>query len=130
MGGRRSFLGRRVGAAIRGAPPRPDEVVGYLSGIGAGDDYRVPYAAERERRLGPDLPRWTELGAHIRTPEEEHEWCVLQWRPDFSPGPAAAQHAEALWRTRPPGVEINGTANRELWADGATEDLLTLAPKP
>ena len=65
-------------------------VVGYLSGIGAGDDYRAPYAAERERRLGEDLPRWTELGAHIRTPEEEHEWCVLQWRPDFSPGPAAA----------------------------------------
>ncbi len=101
--------------------------VGYLSGIGAGDDYRVPYAAERERRLGEDLPRWTELSARIRTPEEEHEWCVLQWRPDFSPGPAAAEHAEALWQTRPPDAEVNTAANRELWADRPTEDLLVVA---
>jgi proline iminopeptidase len=125
-----AVVGHSWGAelALRYAAHHGDSttVVGYLSGIGAGDDYRLPYAAERERRLGPDLPRWTELGSHIRTPEEEHEWCVLQWRPDFSPGPAAAQHAEALWQTRPPGVQINNTANRELWADRATEDLLTL----
>ncbi len=126
-----AVIGHSWGAelALRYAARHRDSttVVGYLSGIGAGDDYRVPYAEERARRLGPDLPRWTELGSHIRTPAEEHEWCVLQWRPDFAPGPAAAQHAEALWQTRPPDVQVNHSANRELWADRASEDLLTLA---
>ena len=63
-----------------------------------------------------------------RTPAEEREWCLLQWTPDFSPSTAAEQ-AQALWETRPPGTAVNVAANRELWADRGTEDLLQIAAK-
>ncbi len=62
-----------------------------------------------------------------RTPSEEREWCLLQWRPDFSPSSDVRAHAEALWRTRPAGAEVNDLANRQLSLGRDTEDLLGLA---
>ncbi|MBA3906485.1 MAG: alpha/beta hydrolase [Pseudonocardiales bacterium] len=107
-------------------PSRTTAVV-YIAGIGAGEGYHAGYEAERDRRLGGDLGRWEELRTRARTAAEEREWCLLQWRPDFAPGPRAADHAAALWATRPDGVAVNSQANRELWKDRETEDLLVLA---
>jgi proline iminopeptidase len=84
--------------------------VAYISGVGAGDGYREPFHAELDRRLGPERERLAELSAIPAaewTPELEQEMCLLQWRTDFSSGPAAAEHARALWETRPPGAAIN-----------------------
>jgi proline iminopeptidase len=125
-----AVVGHSWGAelALRYAARFPQQVtgVGYLAGIGAGNDYRAAYAAQRRVRLGTDFDRWQELGAKARTPDEEREWCLLQWRPDFAPG-SAVQHAQALWDTRPPDIEVNTAANRQLWADRDTEDLLGVA---
>lgn len=124
-------IGHSWGAelALRYAARHPARATGvvYVGGIGAGDGFRAGYAAERDRRLGGDLDRWRTLSARPRTPAEEREWCLLQWRPDFSPTPAAAAHAAALWATRPPKIAVNTQANRQLWADRETEDLLELA---
>jgi proline iminopeptidase len=114
--------------AVRYAARYPDRTaaVAYIAGVGAGDDFWEAYAAERDRRLGPDRERLAGLSAipaSDRTPGQERERCLLQWRPDFSPGPAAARHAQALWDTRPPVAAVNTTANRELWSDRQTEDL-------
>lgn len=106
--------------------------VAYIAGVGAGDGYRVAFAAEQKRRLGPDRERLAELSAipaSERALEEERERCLLQWRTDFSPGPAAAEHARALWDTRPPGAAMNMTANRQLWDDRGTEDLRLAATR-
>jgi proline iminopeptidase len=100
--------------------------VAYISGVGAGDGFREAYAAELDRRLGPERERLAELSAIPKddlTPELEQEMCLLWWRHDFSPGSAAAEHARALWNTRPLGAAINWAANRGLWNDRATEDL-------
>jgi len=106
--------------------------IAYVAGVGAGNGYRAGFAAERDRRLGPDRERLAELSAIAagdRAPAEERERCLLQWRTDFSPTPDAARHALAFWETRPPGVEINEAANRELWNDRQTEDLLLAAAR-
>lgn len=125
-----TVIGHSWGAelALRYAASRPERASGvvYISGVGSDDAFRPAYIAERNRRLGESLDRWRELGARERTPAEEREWCLLQWRPDFSPG-SAVDHARALWDTRPPGTAVNMTANRELWADRASADLLQLA---
>ncbi|CAO5184827.1 proline iminopeptidase [Frankia sp. AiPs1] len=121
-------LGHSWGAelALRYAARHPARTRGvvYLAGVGADNSYRDPYRAESRRRLGPDLARWQELAARERTPDEEREWCLLQWRPDFSPGPAAAEHALALWNSRPAGTAVNLAANRQLWTDRLTTSLL------
>ena len=120
--------------ALRYAGRHPDRstAVAYIAGVGAGNAFSAPYVAERDRRLGPDRERLAELSAvsaSDRTPEEERELCLLQWRPDFSPTPAAAGHAQALWDTRPPGATVNTTAHRELWSDRETEDLCRAAAR-
>jgi proline iminopeptidase len=100
--------------------------------VGAGNGFRDAHKAELGRRLGPDHERWAALAAvpdADRTPAEEREMCLLQWRTDFSPGPGAAGHALALWETRPPGAAINTAANRELWHDRGTEDLCLAAAR-
>lgn len=129
--GRWGVIGHSWGAelALRYAIQSPERTTGivYIAGIGAGEEFRDEYVAERDRRLGADLGRWQALGKRARTPAEEREWCRLQWRPDFSPSPAAAAHAAALWRTRPAGTAANADAARELWADRDTENLLTRA---
>jgi proline iminopeptidase len=125
-----AIIGHSWGAelAVRYAARHPERTtrVVYIAGVGAGNGFRPGYVAERDRRLGGDLARWKELGERDRTPAEEREWCLLQWRPDFSPR-AAARSAEALWATRPPAITVNTMANRLLWADRDTEDLLELA---
>lgn len=84
-------------------PDGPFTAVACLAGVGAASGWREPYIVERNRRLSAELPRWQQLGSRIRTPAEEREWCLLQWRPDFSPCGDAEGHAAALWRTRPHG---------------------------
>ena len=106
--------------------PRWTTAVVYIAGVGAGDDYERPLVVELNRRLGPDRERWAALSAipdHDRTLAEEQERCLLQWRTDFSPGPQASRHAQALWQTRPAGALINTAANRRLWQDRACTDL-------
>jgi proline iminopeptidase len=119
--------------ALRYAARHQDRItaVAYIGGVGAGNGYRDAHVAELNRRLGPDRGRWAALSAipaGDRTPAEERELCLLQWRTDFSPAPdAAAGQALALWETRPPGASVNTAANRGLWNDRATEDLLLAA---
>jgi pimeloyl-ACP methyl ester carboxylesterase len=120
--------------ALRYAARHPDLVtaVAYIAGVGAGNGFRDAHKAELGRRLGPDRERWAALSAipdADRTPAEERERCLLQWRTDFFPGPDAARHALALWETRPPGAVINTAANRELWGDRGTEDLCQAAAR-
>lgn len=114
--------------ALRYAAACPDRVtsVAYIAGVGAGNGFKPGFSAELRRRLGPDQARLEALSAipaDERTLEQERERCLLQWRPDFSPGPAAASHAQQLWDSRPPGAVINEAANRGLWGDRLTEDL-------
>lgn len=129
-----AVVGHSWGAelALRYAAQRPDRVtaVAYVGGVGAGNSFGEAYKAERARRLGADRDRWAALSAipdSDRSPAEERERCLLQWRTDFSPGPDAAGHALALWDTRPPGTVINTAAHQDLWADRETEDLLLAA---
>lgn len=107
--------------------PRRVATVLYVGGVGAGDGYLDGYLAERDRRLGAHRERWDELRQRARTPAEDREYCLLQWRPDFSPSGDPQRHAEALWDTRPPGVSVSARANRELWADRSRVDLLAEA---
>ena len=112
--------------------PERCSAIAYLAGVGAGSDFWAPLAAERQRRLGPDRERLAELSAipaGERTPDQERERCVLHWRPDFSPGPAAAEHARAMAETRPAGAAINEAANQELWADRDAVSLLAVADR-
>jgi proline iminopeptidase len=120
--------------ALRYAAEHPDRstAVAYIAGVGAGNAFRAPFIAERDRRLGPDRERLAELTAipaSDLTQEDERELCLLQWRTDFSPSTDAAGHARALWDTRPPGAAINATANRTLWTDRETEDLRLAAAR-
>jgi proline iminopeptidase len=114
--------------AIRYAARHQDHTtaVAYIAGVGAGNGFREAYMAELDRRLGPERQRLTELSAipvDDVTPDLEREACLLQWRADFWPDPAAAERARAQWDSRPPGAGINRAANRGLWNDRATEDL-------
>jgi proline iminopeptidase len=134
--GRWAVAGHSWGAelAIRYAARHQDHctTVAYISGVGTGNTFREAYVAEQGRRLGPERERLAELSAIPPadvTPALEQEMCLLQWRPDFSPGPDAARHARALWDTRPPGAAINWAANRELWNDRGTEDLDLVAAR-
>jgi proline iminopeptidase len=126
-----AVLGHSWGAelAIRyaGRHPARTTAIVYVAGVGVGDGFREAFTLEYQRRLGDDLDRWSILRNRSRTAAEEREFCLLQWRPDFSPSSDAAAHAEALWRTRPPGVEVNLRANHELSADRETEDLHAVA---
>ena len=120
--------------ALRYAARHPHQAIGvaYIAGVGAGNGFRGAFAAEQDRRLGPNRKRLAELSAipeGDRTLAEERERCLLQWRTDFAPTPDAAGHAMALWETRPPGAAINTTAYRELWNDRETEDLRRAAAR-
>jgi proline iminopeptidase len=126
------LLGHSWGAelVLRYAVAHPDRTrsVAYVSGVGGDDAFQPAFRQEFERRLGDSLERWRRL-SHVqdRPIEQEHEFCLLQWAPDFSPTRDTRVHAEAQWSTRPPGAVINVKANRDLWADRATDDLVGLA---
>lgn len=134
--GRWAVAGHSWGAelALRYAAQHLDRTtaVAYIAGVGAGNSFRDAFVAERDRRLGPDRERLAELSAipaGDRTPAEERERCLLQWRADFAPTLDAAGHALALWETRPPGAAVNAVANRELWNDREAEDLCLAAAR-
>jgi proline iminopeptidase len=117
--------------AIRYAAAHPDRTtaVAYIGGVGAGNGFRDAFRAELARRLGTAPEHLGDLLARDGTPEREREVCLLQWTADYSPGPAAAGHAQALWDTKPAGAAVNRTANRQLWADRETEDLCLAAAR-
>lgn len=108
--------------------PSHTRAVDYVSGVGGDDAFRPAFREEFERRLGDSAERWRRL-SHVqdRPIEQEHEFCLLQWAPDFSPRSDTRVLAEEQWKTRPPGAVINVKANRDLWADRATDDLVGLA---
>jgi proline iminopeptidase len=126
-----TLIGHSWGAelVLRYAARFPQYTAGtaYIAGVGAGRGYHDAYVGELTSRLGPDLSRWTALKNLRRTEAEEREFCLLQWRCDFSPTAEAFEHATALWQTRPPGAMVNIAANAELWADRSSEDLLAVA---
>jgi proline iminopeptidase len=96
----------------------------YLSGTGIGEAFRPAYRAEMRRRLAADYPRWRRLrDQRDRSDAEEREFCLLQWRPDYAPGPSAARLAAAMWDTR---FRVNRRCNSELGAD-RTRDERSLA---
>jgi proline iminopeptidase len=130
VGGGRALLGAELALRYAARHPQRTSAVAYIAGVGAGNGFRDAFAAEQDRRLGPNRQRLAELSAipaGDRTLAEEREWCLLQWRADFAPTSDAAGHAMALWETRPPGAAINTSAYRELWTDRETEDLLLAA---
>ena len=132
VGGRRPLLGRRADPPLRRASPGPGRRRRLRRRSGRGERLQGRPQGRTGRRLGPDRERWAALSAipdADRTPAEERERCLLQWRTDFSPGRGAAGHALALWETRPPGVAVNTVANRELWGDRETEDLRQAAAR-
>ncbi len=110
--GRRAFLGAELALRYALAYPARTRGLVYLAGTGIGDGFRAAYRAEMRRRLGGDLPRWQYLhDKPDRTRAEEHEFCLLQWRPDYAPGPAAAKFAAAVWDD---DLRVNLRRNREL----------------
>jgi proline iminopeptidase len=65
--------------------------------------------------LAGDLSRWEYLrDKHDRTAAQEREFCLLQWRPDYPPGPGALRQAAAIWDDQ---LRVNMRCNRELSAD-------------
>lgn len=99
-------------------------------GCGRSSPYDGPFTIEQ---AVDDLDRvraaLAARPASDRTPEQEREYCLLQWRPDYSPAGDPAVHALALWDTRPPGAVINLAANRQLRGDPTGADLLQAAAR-
>jgi proline iminopeptidase len=87
----------------------------YVGGVGIGD-WRTPERAERARRMTPaQVERLDELGAKRgRTAEEEIEFRVLAWFPDY-----ADRSMAMTWARKSAEVDlpINFAANRELGQD-------------
>ena len=113
--------------ALRYALAYPDQTRGveYIGGTGIGHAFRPAYRAEMRRRLAGDLPRWEYLrDKHNRTAVEEREFCLLQWRPDYLPGPGALRKAAAMWDDQ---RRMNLRCNQELAAD-RSRDATTGAP--
>ncbi|MFZ6184676.1 alpha/beta fold hydrolase [Nannocystis pusilla] len=112
--------------ALAYAHAHPERVRGvvYCSGTGPGNEWRAPYRAERARRMTPEQQRRrAELEDRERSRDEEVEYRMLCWLPDF----AAREEAEAWARTQAEApFAINWQANRELAAD--EPDLLALGP--
>ncbi|TCC45180.1 alpha/beta hydrolase [Kribbella capetownensis] len=112
-------LGHSFGAtlALAYAGWHGDRTAGvvYVGGVGIGD-WRTPERAERARRMTPaQVARLDELGEKRgRTAEEELEFRVLAWFPDY-----ADQSMAMTWARRSAAVElpINFAANRELGQD-------------
>jgi proline iminopeptidase len=108
--------------ALRYALAYPGRARGviYLCGTGIGEGFRAAYRAEMRRRLAGDFARWQCLrDKQDRTGAEEREFCLLQWRPDHAPGPAAARLAASMWDAR---RRVNLRCNRELAADRSRDE--------
>jgi len=108
--------------APRYALAHPGRVCGviYLCGTGIGKGFRQAYRTEMRRRLARDFTRWQYLhDKQDRTRAEEREFCLLQWRPDYAPGPDAPRRAAAMWNDQ---LHVNLRCNQELAADRSRDE--------
>ncbi|MET8364439.1 alpha/beta hydrolase [Micromonospora sp. NPDC005194] len=119
-GPRMHLLGHSWGAhlALRYALEHPDRVNGliYVSGTGIDPDrgWHPHYEQNLRLRLGKHRDRWETLGAHARTPAEDHERAILQWSADFANPGTALQHAEHM---ATPWLGINYDCNAAINAE-------------
>jgi proline iminopeptidase len=97
-----SVLGHSWGAllALRYTLAHPDRVSSliYVSGTGIDpeDTWKAAFYRNIEPGIGPDTARWKELDNRDRTPAEDREHAILQWKADFVDPATARQHAERL----------------------------------
>jgi proline iminopeptidase len=84
--------------ALQYALTNPARAIGlvYIAGVGLGRSWNAVYHEEADRRLSDQQrARRDELRELTRTPDEEHEYRVLSWAPDFGQGPLAFERASA-----------------------------------
>ncbi|TDC31243.1 alpha/beta fold hydrolase [Kribbella albertanoniae] len=130
-------IGHSFGAtlAITYAAAYPDRVAGvvYLDGVGIGD-WRAGDRVVRESRMTPEqAARLDDLGGRPRTREEEIEFRVLAWFPDFADPERAME-----WALEDASVDlpISWTVNRALsneinsWPDSRKSDDVAAIPAP
>ncbi|MDX6241278.1 MAG: proline iminopeptidase [Kribbellaceae bacterium] len=105
--------------------PEHVEAVIYCSGTGPGTEWRAPYYAEVAKRLtAKEQNRRDELEQQERSWDEEVEYRMLCWLPDYADPSRAEGWARAAASVP---FEINWQANRELWC--GQPDAITLATK-
>jgi len=109
--------------ALQYALALPDRVSGlvYVSGVGLGRAWNSAYHAEADRRLStPERTRRDELRAlPSRTIEQEREFRVLSWAPDFGDRTQARRRADGLALAP---FDINFESNSALNAETKTWD--------
>jgi proline iminopeptidase len=67
------------------AHPQRTEAIVYLSGVGIGREWNAAYHAEADRRRSPEQnARLQALSQIDWTPEQEREWRILNWLPDYA----------------------------------------------
>lgn len=125
---RMALFGHSWGAqvALRYALDRPERVTKlvYVSGVGLGDRWHAEFEENFFARLSTDRPRWEELRARERTPQEDRELAVLQWTADFADSSRAREHAEAM---ATPWFDVNYECNATIAAEEARESELVAA---
>jgi proline iminopeptidase len=119
-GPRMMLLGHSWGAslALRYTLEHPDRVdaLVYVCGTGIDPDrgWHPVYQQNLRARLGPHLPRWSELRARTRSPAEDRELAVLQWSANYADAEQAVRLAE---REATPWLDANHEVNAALNAD-------------
>ncbi|MFB6719197.1 alpha/beta fold hydrolase [Kribbella sp. NPDC056345] len=138
-------IGHSFGAtlAVTYAAMYPDHVAGvvYLDGVGIGD-WRTGDREVRERRMTPEqLARLDELSeirrdgasGRIRTRDEEIEFRVLAWFPDFADPERAMEWAlEDASVDLPISWAVNRALSNEInsWPDSRKSDDVAAIPAP
>jgi proline iminopeptidase len=89
--------GATLALAYACAHPDRTQAVVYVSGTGIGSAWNRAYHEEADlRRTAAQRTRLAELNAvHRRDPQQEREWRLLSWFPDFSPSAPALALATA-----------------------------------
>lgn len=101
-------------------PQRVSALV-YMNGTGVIDDWHDEYRAiSDERRTPAQRARRAELGASLKSGralslDEDREYCVLTWQPDFADRSLAEGYAKSFLRSYPPSYEVNAAVNED-WA--------------
>jgi proline iminopeptidase len=115
--------------ALQYALTHPHRVAGlvYVSGVGLGRAWNRAYHDEADRRLtDAQRTRRDELAAAARSVDEEHQYRVLCWAPDFADRAAALELASALAAASFSG---NYDCNAQLNAETKTWDETALAAR-